>query len=283
MKIIFLDIDGVLNDFTAQGKDYFDDTPSDLHLRNLKEIVDETGAEIVLSSTWRLFKGLRKIVEKRLSDYGMKFIDSTIELREGRAAEISEWLTRHPDVTDYVILDDDFISERYRARHVKTSMAYGLLPTHVTKAISILNRGEKVMLIDQIKKDNIQAMKDRDQVKRGVYSVIIGKYNNLAIENTAKGKETTDSDMLAIIQKTLKELDDEKAGHESLGRAEKVAEIEKQKETISVYLPQQLSEWEIKEIIGGLEDKSLPNVMKYFKTNYAGQVDMSLVSKVARG
>lgn len=138
------------------------------------------------------------------------------------------------------------------------------------------------MLIDQIKKDSMQAMKERDQVKRGIYSIVIGKYSNLDIENRAKGKETNDADTLAIIQKTLKELDDEKAGHESLGRAEKVAEIEKQKETISVYLPKQLSESEIREIISRLEDKSMPSIMKHFKTNYAGQVDMSLVSRVAR-
>lgn len=138
------------------------------------------------------------------------------------------------------------------------------------------------MLIDQIKKDNIQAMKDRDSVKRGIFSILISKYSNLDIENKSKGKETTDADMLSIIQKTLKELDDERAGHASLGRAEKVKEIDSQKEVISTYLPKQLTEVEIKEIIHALPDKSMPSIMKHFKTNYNGQVDMSLVSKIAR-
>ena len=39
---------------------------------------------------------------------------------------------------------------------------------------------------------------------------------------------------------------------------------------------------EIRKIINSLEDKSVPNVMKHFKTNYAGQVDMSLVNSVLR-
>ena len=39
----------------------------------------------------------------------------------------------------------------------------------------------------------------------------------------------------------------------------------------------------IDSIIDKLEDKSIPAVMKHFKANYAGQVDMSVVSKIARG
>ena len=43
-----------------------------------------------------------------------------------------------------------------------------------------------------------------------------------------------------------------------------------------------LSNDEIKQIISSLEDKSIPAVMKYFKANYDGQVDMGLVNKIAR-
>ena len=44
-----------------------------------------------------------------------------------------------------------------------------------------------------------------------------------------------------------------------------------------------MSEEEIKNIIAGMEDKSIPSVMKHFKANYAGKVDMGLVNKIARG
>ena len=43
-----------------------------------------------------------------------------------------------------------------------------------------------------------------------------------------------------------------------------------------------LTEKEITEIISNLEDKTIPFVMKYFKANYDGKVDMGLVNKVAR-
>ena len=43
-----------------------------------------------------------------------------------------------------------------------------------------------------------------------------------------------------------------------------------------------LTEEEIRKEISTLDDKSLPNVMKHFKTNFQGKVDMGLVSKIAR-
>ena len=139
------------------------------------------------------------------------------------------------------------------------------------------------MLIDEIKKANIEAMKARDSVKRAIFSIVINKYMNLGIELKANGKDITDTDLISIIQKTCKELDDEAAGYEKVGNTEKYGETAMQKSAIEAYLPKQLSEAEIKTIIDALPDKSMPSVMKHFKTNYTGQVDMSLVSRIARG
>ena len=58
--------------------------------------------------------------------------------------------------------------------------------------------------------------------------------------------------------------------------------IEKQKQIISKFLPQMLSEAEIRAIIATLSDKSIPAVMKHFKEHYAGKVDMGVVNKIAR-
>lgn len=138
------------------------------------------------------------------------------------------------------------------------------------------------MLIDEIRKASIQAMKDRNSNKRAILSVIITKYSNFEIELKSKGKEATDVDLINIIQKTVKELDDEIQSFVDAKRYDRAREITEQKETIKVYLPKQLTEDEIRNIINSLEDKSMPAVMKHFKMNYNGQVDMSLVSKVAR-
>ena len=138
------------------------------------------------------------------------------------------------------------------------------------------------MIIDEIKANNIKAMKERDNVTRGVLSIVMTKYKNLEVESRAAGKEIGDKELLAIIQKTLKELSDEKEGYVKVGNQEKVDSIAKQEAVLNGYLPKQLSEQEIRDIIASLEDKSVPNVMKYFKMNYAGQVDMGLVNSVLR-
>ena len=139
------------------------------------------------------------------------------------------------------------------------------------------------MLIDEIKKANIEAMKEKNANKRAVFSVVINKYTNANIEAKAAGKELTDADMLAIIQKTIKELNDEAESFVKADRHEKAAEIMQQLTYIHNYLPKQLTEDEIRAEIDKLEDKSIPSIMKHFKANYAGQVDMSVVSRIARG
>ncbi len=138
------------------------------------------------------------------------------------------------------------------------------------------------MLIDTIKKENMIALKEKDQDKRAVLSVIINKYMVLGYEAKAKGKELTDLDLIQIINKTTKELEEEKLGYIQANRPESVAKIEYQIKAISSYLPQLMSEEEIKNVILSLEDRSIPNVMKHFKQNYAGKCDMGLVNKVLK-
>ena len=138
------------------------------------------------------------------------------------------------------------------------------------------------MLIDEIKKANIEALKARDQVARAIYSVILSKYKAMEIELKAVGKDVSDADLVKIITKTIKELDEEKESYEKAGRKEQAESIALQKSLIEKYLPKLMSEEEIRKVISSLEDKSIPSVMKHFKMNYDGQVDMSLVSKIAR-
>ena len=139
------------------------------------------------------------------------------------------------------------------------------------------------MLINELEQANIAALKARDQVSRAVLSVVINRYRMNAIELKAQGKEATDADLVKIITKVIKELDEEKEGNIKTGRVEAAKAIDQQKSVIEKYLPKMMSEDEIRAVIASLEDKSIPSVMKHFKANYDGQADMSLVSKIARG
>ena len=139
------------------------------------------------------------------------------------------------------------------------------------------------MLINELEQANIAALKAHDQVTRAVLSVVINRYRMNAIELKSQGKEATDADLIKIISKVIKELDEEKEGNIKTGRVEAAQAIDKQKAVIEKYLPKMMSEDEIRAVIAKLEDKSIPSVMKHFKANYDGQVDMTLVSKIARG
>ena len=138
------------------------------------------------------------------------------------------------------------------------------------------------MIIDEIKKDNVQAMKDKNTLARAIYGVVMNKVMLLNIELKKDGKELQDADVVQILQKTIKELTEEKENYVKAGNMTEAENIEKQKEILNKYLPQMMSEDEIKQIIDNMEDKSIPSVMKHFKANYAGKVDMSLVNKIAR-
>ena len=145
-----------------------------------------------------------------------------------------------------------------------------------------MKRKEIKMIEEQIKKANIEAMKNKDTVARSFYSVLL---NKILLEKIAKGNREQalpDADLANLIQKTIKELNEEKENYQKVNNADEVAVLTRQIEIASGYLPKQLSQEEIKNIILGLDDKSIPNVMKHFKANYNGQVDMRLVQEVLR-
>ncbi|MGD9901651.1 MAG: GatB/YqeY domain-containing protein [Spirochaetales bacterium] len=138
------------------------------------------------------------------------------------------------------------------------------------------------MIIDELKKANMDAMRNKDKTARTIYSIILNKASLAGIEKRVVGEELTDVDVIKIIQKTIKELSEEAENYEKVGNHEAYNDTLKQQAIINEYLPKMLSESEIKNIISKLEDKSMPSVMRHFKENYAGKCDMGAVNKVLR-
>ena len=153
MKIIFLDVDGVLN-----SDEYFDKSKNwDIQgierdidvekIKLLKKAIDATGAEVVLSSSWRYTRNAQYLKEL-LSKYGI-YVDSTPYIQNERGLEIRKWLSEHQDVEDFVILDDE-IFESYDEELMKKlvkisngngrSFGEGLLLSDVDKIIEKLGR-----------------------------------------------------------------------------------------------------------------------------------------------
>ena len=129
---------------TEENVDIFnEDMLDERAIVQLKKIVEATGAEIVLSSSWRWYKETRDKIHHQLRQKGIDFVDTTpreIDITMSRGAEIKAWLDNHPEVEKFVILDDDELQiEGYLPHHVKTTFKYGLTREKAAEAIKILN------------------------------------------------------------------------------------------------------------------------------------------------
>ena len=148
-KIIFLDIDGVLNCNKTTRKTMSGYTfIGNRQLKNLRNIINATQAKVVLSSDWRYdrddpkYNGDYLELEAELMRYGIQFYGFTPELPSAhRGAEIAQWLTEHPEVSNFVILDDRTDMEPHKDHWVQTVMARGLGKDETDAAIKILLKG----------------------------------------------------------------------------------------------------------------------------------------------
>ena len=136
------------------------------------------------------------------------------------------------------------------------------------------------MIVEEIKKANVQALKDKNVVLRNIYSVVLNKIMLESIKKREKGEEITDPDVVQILQKTIKELTEEKENYLKVSNTVEAGNIDVQIDCLKGYLPEMLSEEKIKEIILGLEDKSIGSVMKFFKQECNGKCDMNTVRNV---
>ncbi len=112
--VIFLDCDGVLNInspsyttsyFRPDGTiNYFDD-----HLvQRLNWLIERSGADIVISSSWRLdMDDLQTQMEKNGFKHWDKVVGKTPYTNGHRGDEIQAWLNEHPEVKCYVVLEDE--------------------------------------------------------------------------------------------------------------------------------------------------------------------------------
>lgn len=141
MKVIFLDVDGVLN--TSNGRcdmGLYCLLPT--ALANLKDIVDKTNASIVLSSTWRIYDEALEILKRKLQELGLDIYAVTPRLGRARWHEIKSWLANHPYVTKYAIIDDDPYACRLDDQPMMfmTNDTDGLTPEIAAKVIEYLGQ-----------------------------------------------------------------------------------------------------------------------------------------------
>ena len=103
----------------------------------LHGLINKTGAEIILSSTWRISPRHIEILEKYT---GLKIKDKTPRLNTIRGEEIKQYLNEHKEITSYVILDDDSdMLEEQKCHFVKVNAKIGLTMLNVCDCERILS------------------------------------------------------------------------------------------------------------------------------------------------
>lgn len=150
MKYLFLDIDGVLNSTRSAcglGKIPHDAEPKDLPFFDLialgliRRLCEETGAKIVLSSTWRMGRDPVELGNQ----LDLPIISKTLVLDGFRGDEIKQWLDENynPHVDKYAIVDDDSdMRPEQRPFFVKTHYNNGLLWDHYLQLKALLTDDE---------------------------------------------------------------------------------------------------------------------------------------------
>lgn len=138
------------------------------------------------------------------------------------------------------------------------------------------------MILEEINKANIQAFKEKNALVKDIISVIKSRAKLLEVEKRTKNEQVTDADMANLIQKLIKELAEAIENYKKVNNLTEVENIEKQIDFCKGFLPKTLDKEEIKNIILSLDDKTIPAVMKHFKANYAGSVDMREVQEVLK-
>ena len=157
MNVIFLDFDGVITSPDSKWK-------IDMHKINIiNNICYKTDAKIVVSSTWRMgYRGDVSAFHEQLKQYFIKhnyldnfkdtfdkFINNIVGMTECigglRGDEIKSYMNEHPEVENYVIIDDDSDMCDYQLCHfVQTDTYDGITERDAKLCVDILNDVEIV-------------------------------------------------------------------------------------------------------------------------------------------
>jgi len=140
MKVIFLDFDGVINNFNRDLLVDFD------NIKYILDIVNATGSKIVAttSNKYSFQKnngagiGYYRYVNL-LKEHGVEILDVTPLVDLNRELEIIAYLKMHPEVSEFLILDDDYVIESLKEHQVFLDLYRGICEEHVIPSVKILS------------------------------------------------------------------------------------------------------------------------------------------------
>ena len=142
------------------------------------------------------------------------------------------------------------------------------------------------MLKEQLKKDEIAAMKARDKARVNVLRMVSAEIKAYEVNNR---EDISDENVIKIIEKSIKQTKEALEYAKQANNEEKIQEGNFALEVLTPYLPKQLSEEEVtemlKEIIanGNYTAKDMGKIMKEIMPKIAGKFDRSKINPMVKG
>lgn len=141
----------------------------------------------------------------------------------------------------------------------------------------------------QLQEELKQSMLAKDELKTSVLRLLLSAINYYEIQKGGAGYEASDEDVLSVIQKEVKQRKESIEQFKAANRGELVDKEQKELEILQTYLPAQISEDQIREIvketireIGAATAAEMGKVMAALMPKVKGKADGSLVSKIVK-
>lgn len=155
MKVIFLDVDGVLNCVSTEDRCRGFIGIDDKLVEALYEIVEQTSAEIVLCSSWKSSwekseknkqDSLGNYLDEKLEKQGLHILGKTDDNGGDRGHGIRNYLKDNPQITSWCVIDDEVFEDyeecsimEYLVKTEFYNENGGIQSEHIEKAVSLLN------------------------------------------------------------------------------------------------------------------------------------------------
>ena len=145
------------------------------------------------------------------------------------------------------------------------------------------------MLKQKLREELKRSMLARDELKTSVLRMVLSAINYYEIEKGGAGYEANEEDVMSVVQKEAKQRRDSIEEFTKAGRQELADKEQKELEILQKYLPEQLSEEEIKKLVdeaisqtGASNISDMGKVMGALMPKIKGKADGSLVSKIVK-
>lgn len=143
------------------------------------------------------------------------------------------------------------------------------------------------MLEEQLQKDYIQAMKNRDAVKASTVNFLRAQLKNVRIEKRSETLE--DKDVVAVIKKQIKQRQESVEQYQKGGRMDLAEKESAEMSILKSYLPEELSEQVVQQFVeqairetGAQSMKDMGSVIKAVAAKAQGRADNRVVSELVK-